>query len=494
MLKLQTGTKPFVPEYYIISKERAKLSYAWRPAYVYHPHRDLLTCPTCGQALTDRDGVALTKTAFTNRTKANSTCPNCKGLLWQADREKIRRFAPAEYIKKHLKGFFDYFIGDEMHEYKGGNTAQGNAFGMLAASCRKTIALTGTLLGGYSSNLFYLLYRLNPGNMKKEQLSYSSLTQWIRRYGVLETVTFYDDADYNVFSRGNKSRVSTKERPGVSPLVFARHLMGQTAFLQLDNLGEYLPPYNEEVRLISMDNDLHHAYNDLYQKLYDAVRQNIAAGGKRLLASYLINLLSYPDRPWENPPVHDPKDGSLIVVPEELDKSQIRPKEAELLKLVTGEVRAGRRVMVYAQFTNRRDVTEHLASRLRDAHIRTTILKASVTPAKREQWLEREVAKGAQCVIANPQLVETGLDLTGNKNFPTIIFYQTGYNLFTLRQASRRSWRIGQHLPVNVYFLAYENTIQAQALQLMGQKMEAAMALEGKFSDEGLQAWLVVLI
>jgi hypothetical protein len=29
-------------------------------------------------------------------------------------------------------------------------------------------------------------------------------------------------------------------------------------------------------------------------------------------------------------------------------------------------------------------------------------------------------------------------------NFPTIFFVQTGYSIYTLQQASRRSWRIGQ--------------------------------------------------
>jgi hypothetical protein len=81
--------------------------------------------------------------------------------------------------------------------------------------------------------------------------------------------------------------------------------------------------------------------------------------------------------------------------------------------------------------------------------------------------------------------VETGLDLL---DFPTLIFHQTGYSVYTLRQASRRSWRIGQDRDVKVYYLFYRNTIQEKALQLMGSKMEASLAIEGKFSEEGLLA------
>jgi hypothetical protein len=48
---------------------------------------------------------------------------------------------------------------------------------------------------------------------------------------------------------------------------------------------------------------------------------------------------------------------------------------------------------------------------------------------------------------------------------PAIIWYETGYSTFTLRQASRRSWRIGQTRPVTVRFLCYENTAQAGCLK-----------------------------
>jgi predicted nucleic acid-binding protein len=77
-----------------------------------------------------------------------------------------------------------------------------------------------------------------------------------------------------------------------------------------------------------------------------------------------------------------------------------------------------------------------------------------------------------QVVICHPKLVETGLDLL---DFPTIIFYESGYSLHTLRQASRRSWRIGQRLPVRVKLLCYEGTMQTAWLRLMGKKLLVAL-------------------
>ena len=71
---------------------------------------------------------------------------------------------------------------------------------------------------------------------------------------------------------------------------------------------------------------------------------------------------------------------------------------------------------------------------------------------------------------------------------PSLIFYESGYSLHTLRQASRRSWRIGQRQPVRVLFLHYEDTMQSSCLRLMGKKLLVSLALEGKFCREGLQS------
>jgi hypothetical protein len=88
-------------------------------------------------------------------------------------------------------------------------------------------------------------------------------------------------------------------------------------------------------------------------------------------------------------------------------------------------------------------------------------------------------------VIAHPRLVQTGLDLW---SFPDIFFYETGYSIYTLRQASRRSWRIGQRANVNVKFFYYASTMQETCLRLMGKKLLVSLAMEGKFANDGLQS------
>ena len=58
-----------------------------------------------------------------------------------------------------------------------------------------------------------------------------------------------------------------------------------------------------------------------------------------------------------------------------------------------------------------------------------------------------------------------------------------------MRQASRRSWRIGQTQPVRVVFMSYRNTLQADALKLVARKLQSSLAVEGELPEDGLAAF-----
>ena len=175
----------------------------------------------------------------------------------------------------------------------------------------------------------------------------------------------------------------------------------------------------------------------------------------------------------------------IIAIPTELSKAKTYSKEEQLAEIAKTEAKSGRKCFVFATYTGTKDITPRLKDILEREGLRAEILRSIVKPELREEWVKNRVSQGVDVIIANPKLVETGLDLL---DFPTIIFHQTGYSVYTLRQASRRSWRIGQGRDVKVYYLFYKGTIQGKALQLMGSKMEASLAIEGKFSEEGLMA------
>jgi hypothetical protein len=127
-----------------------------------------------------------------------------------------------------------------------------------------------------------------------------------------------------------------------------------------------------------------------------------------------------------------------------------------------------------------------VAKKLESKGIKPLIMRSTVQSEKREAWIKEQMAQhDYDVLICNPKLVQTGLDLL---DFPEVIFYQTGYSIFVLRQAARRSWRIGQAHPVRVHYLCNKATMQERAMSLIAKKLETALAIEGDLSESGLVA------
>jgi len=513
------------PQFWVISKETGKLGYFSRPALkvkqihgqkwnaqrsIYEPHTENhCFCPRCGSRVEKKpktkNDIAVPIMLEDLQRNPHKLCRGelfdpenptkyrrdgkpqpCRTPLWTADRTKQRKVAIADYFKRQ-KARFDLFIADEVHELKGADTAQGNALGKFASCARKVLALTGTLIGGYSSHLFFLQYRMDATAMKRAGYTYGKTDRWVDKYGVREIVikeTVSADGR-NARSHGTKTGTKTgsEERPGISPALFADQLLNNAIFLHLEDVAQALPPITEEPVPIEMSPDLATAYKRLEADIKSVMDAQLAQGNRRLLGRYLVNLLSYPDKPYQNEPV--PLDKLHFAVPAELPQDLEYPKEEELIRIATEAKARGRKTLVFLTFTGKRDQCPRVKKILEDHNLKTAILYAqNVDPRKREAWIEQH-APGIDVLITNPECVKTGLDLL---QFPTVVYLQTGYNVFTLRQSSRRSWRIGQKLPVEIFYLYYTGTMQARAINLIGRKLSASQALEGKLTAEGLQA------
>ena len=284
-----------------------------------------------------------------------------------------------------------------------------------------------------------------------------------------------------------------RERPGLVPSALF-HLIGNTVFLRLSDVAAGLPPYEEQVMLSSMDSEAdatgysqRKAYDTVFDKLRRELAEALKKGSKRLLATYLQTLLAYPDGCTRGETVFDPRSGNIIVQVPPLSEGKLYPKEQALLDLVAAERMEGRRVLVYVTHTGTRDVTERMDDFLTRHGFRVAVMKAdAVAPDRREAWVADRVKQGVDVLICHPRLVQTGLDLV---DFPTICWAETDYSVYTMRQASRRSWRIGQTRPVKVVFMSYRNSLQADALKLVARKLQSSLAVEGELPEDGLAAY-----
>ncbi|WP_273805827.1 MULTISPECIES: hypothetical protein [unclassified Pseudomonas] len=72
---------------------------------------------------------------------------------------------------------------------------------------------------------------------------------------------------------------------------------------------------------------------------------------------------------------------------------------------------------------------------LEPSGLKVAVLLATVDTAGCEDWIFNHVDRAGGVLITTVDLVKTGLDLP---DLPTIVFLQTGYNIYTLQQAARR--------------------------------------------------------
>ena len=399
-------------------------------------------------------------------------------------RGACRRYPLSSYIKKRYKGRIDGLIVDELHEYNN-DSGQGDAMAELFGTAKKVIGMTATLINGYSSGIFHLLYRTSAQLMLADGKPHEKPALFNTEYGVVETTYTEADERYAAKRRSQKSGVRTRQLPGVSPLVFSRFLLEKTAFLSLSDMGKALPSYEEIPIACRMDEAVQSEYKRIENALVRVLRSDRRAAQK-ILSAYLNLLTVYPDQPYDQKPILYPDSDVPIVEPENIgDADTLGEKEQRTLEIVKAAIQNGERALIYTSWV-RTDSQQKLKKLLADEGYRTEILTDKIKTTDREDWVQKKLAAGMQVLIVNPSLVETGLDLNA---FTTLVFYSMGYKLFTLRQASRRSWRINQKAPaIKVYMLYYKDTMQQKCLKLMASKLAVAGLIEGNVSEEGLAA------
>lgn len=404
-------------------------------------------------------------------------------------------YQPTEFIKRYLPdGFIDLLIVDEGHEYKNAGSAQGQAMGVLAAKCRKALLLTGTLMGGYADDLFYLLFRILTQRMIEDGYRPNArgsmapaAMSFMRDHGVLKDIYTERDGDSHKTARGKKLSVRTVKAPGFGPKGIHRFVLPFTVFLKLKDIGgNVLPSYEEEFYDIPMATEQAAQYQKLSMDLTQQLRQALARRDTTLLGVVLNVLLAWPDCCFRSEVVKHPRSReTLAFMPAMFGDQELMPKEQALVDLCLQEKAKGRKVLVYSVYSGTRDTTSRLKQVLEQAGLKAAVLRASVDTARREDWILDQVDRGIDVLITNPELVKTGLDLL---DFPTIVFLQTGYNIYTLQQAARRSWRIGQKHPVRVIFFGYAGTSQITCLALMAKKIAVAQSTSGDVPESGLDA------
>ncbi len=402
-------------------------------------------------------------------------------------------YQPTEFIKRYLpKHYFGLLVVDEGHEYKNEGSAQGQAMGVLASQCRKVVLLTGTLMGGYADDLYSLLWRMNPGQMVADGFKPSksgsmsgAIMNFMREHGVLKDIYKETAKSSHRTAKGKTVSHRTSKAPGFGPKGIMRYVLPITVFLKLKDIGQkVLPPYQEFFTPIPMTTEQGDAYGRMSRSLIQQLKQALVKGDVTLLGVVMQVLLAWPDCSFRNETVRHPRTKAVLCFqPAVFQEIDANPKEEAMIKLCKEQKEQGRRTLVYSVYSGTRDTTSRLKNLLEAQGLKVVVLRASVDASKREDWVMEQVERGIDVLVCNPELVKTGLDLL---EFPTIVFMQSGFNVYTVQQAARRSWRIGQKKHVEVHYLGFQDSAQMDCLKLMAKKIAVSQSTSGDMPDSGL--------
>lgn len=433
--------------YAVISKETARDGYMRRPAVHWNPVKKGFVCPDCGKLITMNVmicGTSQTVPAnalfFLSENRKNHKCPECGSVLWTAadkteqrewvkvglygfvhrlfaqqypdlhknprGREEIRKLAEdpnrfaaikgaqrrvslSEYIKANFQGRVDGLIADELHQYAA-NSGQGDAMGELYATAKKCIGMTATLINGYSSGIFYLLYRTLPAKMLLDGKQFHDITAFNREYGVFENEYEVVFSDYNAKKRTVRRNTRERLRPGVSPLVYSRFLLERSAFLSLFDMGKELPEYEEIPVPLRLPEDVSKGYRNIIETFKNICKSNPRIATK-VQSEFLNLLIAYPDQPYGHKPVLDPETrGRVLCEPPEVVPDTPNAKDLYALDLIAKKAAKGEKCLLYVNWT-RLETRERLKRLLTGQGIQAETMQETIQPGKREDWIQKRL-------------------------------------------------------------------------------------------------------
>ena len=482
-------------------------------------------CPFCGERLAHPDTAG-----STDRMKHET-------LHWEetpSNAKNKRRLSVADYICSEAPLWHDIYIGDEIHQYKAEDTAQGEQCGRIAQRSKKILAMTGTFMGGKASEMFYLFQRfgadIHPDYAWKDEAAY---IEKFGRYKYVMKATGDSSLRVGVHSRRRSGQTTRKEEiVGYHPEVM-KYILPNSLFIRREDI---LPPPLDEPQMCErceydftygkdkicwrcrMNPRYHNILIDMDDtekfevilsdddgeqtvemthwqtyKMLEGVHYAVAKAclvEKNSIAAFAElrqNLMTWPENCWQGTVVHEPlttpRNSRILFEMGPTSEDFEYPKEAELLKLVKKEMAEGRKCLVYCTHTQRRSTVERVERILKEQNIRVAVMRIT-DPRERLEWLRR-ISKTTDVVIVNPKSVETGLNL---QEYPTMIWYEINESMYVTDQASARSARINQDQEVRVFFLAYRNTLQHIMLTLIASKADTARRIYGELGATGLSA------
>jgi SNF2 family DNA or RNA helicase len=246
-----------------------------------------------------------------------------------------------------------------------------------------------------------------------------------------------------------------------------------------------LPPKTEVIRRVPLQGQQRALYESVRVAADEQVRRVLKrqhfAGAQIAILDALLKLRQVCCDPW-------------LLKGRKTPPTMERAKMALLRGMLPELVDEGRRVLVFSQFTEMLALVQAELVALGLPHLVLT----GDTPVRSRGAVVRQFQAGAvPIMLLSLKAGGVGLNLTAAD---TVIHLDPWWNPAVEEQATARAHRIGQHLPVFVYKLVVEGSIEERMLALQARKAALADGVLGhdtseatKFSVADLQGLLAPL-
>jgi hypothetical protein len=433
----------------------------------------------------------------------------CGEPLYQAVPEP-RRYPLARYITRRCRRRFDALVLDEAHEFSRlGSAQQKAAHRLVELPGVPTIALSGSMMGGYASSLFANLWALSP--RFRRQFRRNEKQPFVNRFGYRRIyVPIEQDGATEVLGYGaTTDREDTRESPavrqlgeapGIVPTFILEHLLPIGLIMHKSDLEGELPPCREVPVPIELTGPDPHAvelaneYRRLIGCLASRIRKDLYTKLAGKLWGAMSEMPSYLDRSTDDLPpfvLRYPDDvgGAVVAEAKSFPAAWLTPKERWLVDRLRQHLADGRNVLVFLRHTKTGLPKRYQTIFQRHLGEATIYLDATrVKAAEREVWLnEKVIDPGRRLLITNPKAVQTGLN--NLVHFSAAIWAEgVDYDARVVRQANGRLHRIGQDRDVLIEIPYFAGTVQKTALDLVARKLTASVQVDGLSIEGALES------
>jgi len=429
-------------------------------------------------------------------------CPGCGDVLftyvpenkrppmsfkrWIGD---IERNGTSIEVKSHNKQLpyirflkripFDLAIFDEAHNAANLMSNQGTAFIRLAASAKRVLCLTATVTNGMAKSLYNLLWGINPVQMREEDWSRKSSTDFQAKFGAFKEVMKTDTRNRHRESE----QVKTYDTAGISPAALIYTLPN---FVNVDSEDfDDLPPVEREVLKCASHDGVADCMRTIENIIDDA---DLPIEDLRPIASVKTAAFLRVSDTFKHSDDEIRLRGDLLGTLQRRPVDEMLEKEVELCNIVRLVDNWGERLLVYTGNTQKIDMRGPL-KRIITANcpgVTIDVLPNSVAPEKLVGWFEKTTAR---VVIASYHRVATGLNLS---QFNNLAWYDYTDNTRRAEQGEGRIRRVntadihrrmyGEVRPCRYWYLTSSPIQEAQLAYTLEKRMIAKLA-EGETPD-----------